>query len=380
MIHEPGPAPGTADRAGGQRIAVVFGTRPEIIKLAGIVSELADQALLIHTGQHFTPALANDIADTLAIGPCHLAFEIGGATRGAQIGEGTLLLDRAFRSLRPRAVVVQGDTNSALAAALAANAAEVPLMHVEAGLRSRDRAMPEEHNRVLIDHLSDLCCAPTEISRGNLLAEGIGDERVLVTGNTVVEAVQRMVPAPADRRQLLQRHGLTAGTFVLATFHRPENVDRAEVLGEVFAQLAGLPVPVVLPLHPRTRARVLAFGLERLLAPLMVLPPLGYRDFLGLSAEAAFLISDSGGVQEEMSVLKRPLIVVRSSTERPEVQGSFAMRVAPGPDVGSLARRWLLQLPELHGALARLPSPYGDGSASARSVAALVRLIGRGPW
>jgi UDP-N-acetylglucosamine 2-epimerase (non-hydrolysing) len=355
----------------------VFGTRPEIIKLAGIVSELGDQALLIHTGQHFTSALAKDIADTVGIGPCHLAFEIGGATRGAQIGEGTLLLDRAFRSLRPRGVIVQGDTNSALAAALAANAAEVPLMHVEAGLRSRDWAMPEEHNRVLIDHLSQLCCAPTEASRSNLLAEGIGDERVLVTGNTVVEAVQRMVPDPADRKELLEREGLTAGAFIVATFHRPENVDCADVLAEVFTQLAGLPVPVVLPLHPRTRERVMAFGLERLLAPLVVVPPLRYRDFLGLSAEAAFLISDSGGIQEEVSVLKRPLIVVRSSTERPEVQGSFAKRVALGPAVGSLARRWLTQLPELHEALARLPSPYGDGSASAHSVAALGRLVGR---
>jgi UDP-N-acetylglucosamine 2-epimerase (non-hydrolysing) len=377
MGHEARPELGATDRAKRHRIAVVFGTRPEIIKLAGIVSELGDEALLIHTGQHFTSALVEDIAATVGIGPRHLAFEIGGATRGEQIGEGTLLLDRAFRSLHPRAVVVQGDTNSALAAALAANAAEIPLMHVEAGLRSRDRAMPEEHNRVLIDHLSHLCCAPTEISRSNLLAEGIGDERVLVTGNTVVEAVLRLLPEPADRRELLERQGLRAGEFIVATFHRPENVDRADVLAEVFTQLAGLPVPVVLPLHPRTWARARTFGLEQLLAPLVVVPPLRYREFLGLSAEAAFLISDSGGIQEEVSVLKRPLIVVRSSTERPEVQGSFAKRVRLGPAVGELARRWLTKLPELHGELAKLPSPYGDGTASARSVAALGRLVGR---
>jgi UDP-N-acetylglucosamine 2-epimerase (non-hydrolysing) len=357
------------------RIAVVYGTRPEVIKLAGIIAELGNRALLLHTGQHFSPELSADIARDVGVGDADVTLEIGNTTRGEQIGEGTARLDRAFRQLRPRAVVVQGDTNSALAGALAANAVGIPLVHVEAGLRSWDRAMPEEHNRVLIDHISDLCCAPTETSRCNLLAEGIEDRRIVVTGNTVIEAVLQMVPDVARRRQLVDRLGVEPGRFVLATFHRPENVDAPEALAQVLELLAEVPLPVVLPLHPRTRARASSFGLEHLLDPLLVVPPVAYRDFLGLSAEAAFLVSDSGGVQEEVSVLKRPVIVVRASTERPEVLGTFAERVPLGPGVADLARRWCQDLAGLHARLASLPSPYGDGTASARSVAAMQHLL-----
>ena len=356
-------------------IMVVLGTRPEIVKLAHIVKILGDDGLVVHTGQHYDPGLSDSFFEQLDLPEPEVFLEIGGESRGRQIGLAVTALDGVFEERRPAAVVVQGDTNTVLAASLAANAREVPIVHVEAGLRSHDRRMPEEHNRVVTDHLADLLLAPTETSHANLLAEGIPDDRIVVTGNTVVEAVRELLPNIEERRALAASYGLTPGRFVLSTFHRPENVDDPAVLETILAQLAALPHPVLLPLHPRAVARVASAGLGDLLDQINVVEPIGYREFLGLGAESAFLVSDSGGVQEEVSVYKRPVLVVRRSTERPEVLGSFAERVEPGPDIGRVAGAWADDLDTVHERLASTPSPYGDGSASQRSVDAIRSLI-----
>lgn len=356
------------------RVAVVLGTRPEIVKLAGLVRLLGDRCWVVHTGQHYDATLSDVFFAQFGLQPPTDALDVGGRTRGAQIGEATAALDALFGDERPAAVVVQGDTNSALAGALAANARELPLVHVEAGLRSHDRAMPEEHNRVLVDHVTDLCLAPTETSRANLLAEGIPDARIAVTGNTVVEAVVELLPGADERAVLLAEHGVVSDGFVLSTFHRPENVDDAERLAEILGQLADLEMPVVLPVHPRLAARVEAFGLRARLDALRPVPPLGYREFLGLFAEAALAVSDSGGVQEEASVVKRPVVVVRRSTERPEVLGTFSALAAVGPEIGRTASRWLADPGAVHRELTAIPSPYGPGDAAERSVAAMARM------
>lgn len=358
-------------------VAVVFGTRPEVVKLAGLVRRLGDAAVLINTGQHWDDAMSGAFLRDLHVGRPDHDLEIGGLSRGEQIGEATAAASRLLAELRPAAVVVQGDTNSALAGGLAANASEVPLVHLEAGLRSFDRRMPEEHNRVLVDHLSELCLAPTEISAGNLRGEGIAAHRIAVIGNTVVEAVQQLLPAADARAALLAEHGLERSRFVLATIHRPENTD-GEALPAVLAALAAIPVPVVLPLHPRTAARVAAAGLAHLLSRLRVVPPLPYVPFLALLAECGVAVSDSGGVQEEVSVLGRPVIVVRRSTERPEVMGTWATLVEPGPAVAAAVADLWPGLPELHARLASLPSPYGDGTASAQAARALEALLAGG--
>jgi UDP-N-acetylglucosamine 2-epimerase (non-hydrolysing) len=356
-------------------IAVVLGTRPEIIKLAGIIRLLGPAALLVHTGQHYDPTLSDVFFAEIGLPEPDVHVGIGGESRGRQIGLAIQALDETFAERGPAAVVVEGDTNTVVAAALAANARGIPLVHIEAGLRSHDRRMPEEHNRVVTDHLADLLCAPTETSRVNLLNEGISDDAIVVTGNTVVEAVTELMPDEAARTAILERHGVAPNRYVLSTMHRPENVDVPHTLTTILTQLAEIPLPVVLPLHPRTVARVEAHGLGELLAKLIVVEPLGYRDFLGLGAESAFLISDSGGVQEEVSVYKRPALVVRRSTERPEVIGTFAERVVPGPDITRVAQTWIDDLPAMHARLAELPSPYGDGTASARSVEAIREML-----
>jgi UDP-N-acetylglucosamine 2-epimerase (non-hydrolysing) len=354
-------------------IVVALGTRPEIIKLAPIIAELGNRARVVHTGQHYDERLSKVFFDAFGLPEPAYRLEIGGETRATQIGEATKRLGEHLASQPAAAVVVQGDTNTTVGAALAANATETPLVHIEAGLRSFDRAMPEEHNRVVTDVLSDLCCAPTEVSRKNLLDGGIPAARISVTGNTVVEAVHTLLPS--DREQFLDRHGVDRAGFVLATFHRPENVDDPATLAVILKQLAGLELPTILPLHPRTRARVESFGLGEVLSRLRVVEPVGFQEFLALSAECAALVSDSGGVQEEVSVLKRPVLVVRRSTERPEVLGTFAERVLPGPEIGRVVSGWLSDLGSLHARLATIPSPYGEGDAALRSVAAIDDLL-----
>jgi UDP-N-acetylglucosamine 2-epimerase (non-hydrolysing) len=243
-------------------------------------------------------------------------------------------------------------------------------VHVEAGLRSFDDDMPEEHNRIETDHLSALCLAPTDWAAKHLADEGIDGDRVVVTGNTAVDAVLDALPGPARQDEVLRFFGVAPDAFVLATIHRPENTDVPAVLRQVLEALGALPLPVVLPLHPRTRHRIDEDGLGSLLGPLQPVPPLRHADFLALAARSALLVSDSGGIQEEASVLKRPVLVVRRSTERPEVEGTFARLVGP-TELTAAATRWLAELRRSPGSLAELASPYGDGTASHRCVTAI---------
>lgn len=356
------------------RYAIVAGTRPEIVKLAPLVQELGSDAAVVYTGQHYDEMLAGSFFDTFGMPRPDEIVHIGGRTRGEQIGMATTGLSSLWDTDPPDAVVVQGDTNTALAGGLAANAVEIPLVHLEAGLRSFDRAMPEEHNRVMIDHIGDLLLAPTSQSFDNLRAEQIG-ARIEVVGNTVVEAVRSIMPPPDERASILAAHGVRANEFVLATIHRPENTDRTEVLASILEQLAKLDIdmPVLLALHPRTRVRIDHFGLTELLGGVQVVEPLDYRSFLGMSAEAGVLVSDSGGVQEEVSVYKRPLVVVRRSTERPEVVGTFTRLVSPD-GVYDAAQAWLGDLDAHHRHLAELPCPYGNGDAARLSADAVRSL------
>jgi UDP-N-acetylglucosamine 2-epimerase (non-hydrolysing) len=351
-------------------IAVVLGTRPEIIKLAHITRLLGDAAFVVHTGQHYDPKLSGSFFTEMGLPEPDVFLDVGGMTRGAQIGIAVQKLDALFGEWSPQAVIVQGDTNAVLAGAVAANARQVAICHIEAGLRSFDRAMPEEHNRVVTDHLSDLCCAPTWVNVENLGNEGISGNRVVQTGNTIVEAVIELLPSEDEQAEIASAQGVEPGGFVLSTFHRPENVDDSASYRAILEQLAGLDLPVVLPLHPRSVKRAEEHGLGSLLAEIRVIEPIGYREFLGLEAAAALMISDSGGVQEEASIVKTPLVVVRNSTERPEVIGTFATRVLPGPAIGEAAQEMLAR------DLTSYETPYGDGTASAQSLTALASVVG----
>jgi UDP-N-acetylglucosamine 2-epimerase (non-hydrolysing) len=301
---------------------------------------------------------------------------ICGAPRHVQVGTMVEQLGVLFAQRPPAAVLVQGDTNTAMAAAQAGNYAGVPVVHVEAGLRSFDRSMPEEINRCVIGVLADLHCAPTERAVTNLAAEGVPADRIVLTGNTIVEVTVDTMPDEAAARAIVWAAGAEPGQYVLATIHRPENTDDPVRLRSVLDELSKLGLPVLFPLHPRTRLAAERYGLAPALDRLRLLPPADHRTFLGLAAHARLIVSDSGGVQEECTVLKRPLIVVRNSTERPEsIDAGFAHLVQPGPAIGDLSRQ-LISDDGLSARLAGIGCPFGDGTASERIADCLRGYLG----
>lgn len=358
------------------RVAVVMGTRPEIIKLAPVVAALGPAARPLATGQHWDAALTDVFFAGVGMPrPVQPLRGVGGRDRAGQVAAMLTGLTDWFRGDRPDAVVVQGDTNSANAGAQAAHHLGIPVVHVEAGLRSHDRAMPEEINRLVIGAVADVHCAATTGNAEHLLRAGAPPAAVHVTGNTIVEATRRALPSAPLRAAVQQAHGVGADGYVLATVHRPENTDDPARLQALLRSLGGLGVPVLLPLHPRTRAAIAASG--TVVPPsVRCTAPVDHPTFLALAAGARLLVSDSGGVQEEVTVLGKPIVVVRTSTERPEaVDAGFA--VLTGPDGVAAAAGWLLR-PGWPEELARRPSPFGDGRAAER-IAALVLAAVRVP-
>ncbi len=353
------------------RDVVVFGTRPEAVKLATVIESLGERAVIVHTGQHYDVGLAAGFSAALGLRAPDHQLHIGGRSRCAQVIDATRELTELLAGSRARSVVVQGDTNSALGGALAATATGTPIVHVEAGLRSDDRAMPEEHNRVIIDHLSALACAPSEHA-AQALARELGTQihpRIVVTGNPVVDVLVRHRPTPATIERATARYDVAERPFVLATLHRPENVDDDQRLRALVGVLRAAPVTVIFAVHPRA-SRHLRTG-RSVDGSIRFVDPLAHDDFIALLAACSVCVSDSGGVQEEVSVLGKPVIVVRRSTERPEVLGTFAT-LAPGiDDVTRELRRHLDDDGSIADRLRSTVSPYGTGNSGANIVAAM---------
>jgi UDP-N-acetylglucosamine 2-epimerase (non-hydrolysing) len=357
-------------RTGNPRVAVVVGTRPEIVKVAAIVRLLGEQAWLLHTRQHQDQELAGVFFAAARLPEPQTLAGICGEPRHRQVGRMVEQLGDLFCASRPAAVIVQGDTNSASAGAQAASYAGVPVIHVEAGLRSFDRAMPEEINRCIVGVVADLHCAPTPAAVEHLLAEAIPASRIRLTGNTIVETTMETLPDGAAAERIAAEYGAEPGQFVLATIHRPENTDDPARLEAILTELGKLGLTVIMPIHPRTRLAAQRHGLTGALDRLRPCPPVDHRRFLALASLARLIVSDSGGVQEECTVLKKPLVVVRNSTERPEsIQAGFAHLTQPGPGIGEIGRR-LLSEPGLAERLAAVPCPFGDGTASQQIAAA----------
>jgi UDP-N-acetylglucosamine 2-epimerase (non-hydrolysing) len=349
-----------------RHIAIVVGTRPEIVKLAPIIRRLGPAARFLHSCQHRDEELSGVFVSGARLPQPETLSGICGQPRHVQIGRMVEQLGGMFAERPPAAVLVQGDTNTVCAAAQAGNYAGAPVVHVEAGLRSHDRAMPEEINRCVTGVLADLHCAPTERAVANLRNDGVPPEKIALTGNTIVEATLDMLPNDPAACEIATGLGADPGHYVLATIHRPENTDDPQRLGTILDELSKLGLPVLFPLHPRTRAATHRHGLGAALDRLQPIPPADHRTFLGLARHARLLVSDSGGVQEECTVLKRPLIVVRNSTERPEsIEAGFAHLVQPGPAISDLGRQ-LIADDTLSERLAATPCPYGDAKASER--------------
>lgn len=373
-------APGHADDDepdddhGPHEVIVVVGTRPELIKMAPVVRVLTSHddlsPRLLHTGQHYDESLSGGFFETLGLPEPATNLDVGSGSQARQTADGLVGIEAELDARNPAAILAQGDTNAVLSAALAAAKSPVPFGHVEAGIRSFDRSMPEEVNRVLADTVSDWLFAPTDTAASNLGDAGI-DSGVHVVGNTVVDACLAHREVARRESSVLDDFGLAPDEFVLATIHRAGNTDDPARLRDIVAALDTHEAPVVLPAHPRTTAALDAEGIEPT-GSLRVVTPLDYLDFLRALDAARVVVTDSGGVQEEASVLETPCLTVRPNTERPEtVEAGVNELVEPVALAGRLTAVWSAE----HESMVGHTDLYGDGDSAARIVSVLADTL-----
>ena len=327
------------------RIVHVVGVRPNFIKIAPIISALSNypevDQYLVHTGQHYDAAMSQAFFEDLGIPRPDVDLEIGSGRHGEQTGRMMIELERVFIELHPDCVVVVGDVNSTLAAALVAAKLEIYCAHVEAGLRSFDRSMPEEINRIVTDRVADLLLTPSADADENLLGEGAHADAIHRVGNVMIDTLMANLDR-ARARSMPAQLGLASREYVVATLHRPANIDDRELLTSLLGALDWTQhrIPVVLPLHPRTKKRLEEFSLldrAKTMPNLHLTEPLRYLDFLSLTLGAHLVLTDSGGLQEETTALGIPCLTLRTTTERP-VTVSVGTNIVVGTDAGAIRK------------------------------------------
>ena len=357
-------------------ILTVIGARPQFIKAAAVSRLIEGHSVLreqlLHTGQHFDANMSDVFFEEMGISaPAH-HLGISGGSHGKMTGRMLDHIEQILIETRPDIVMVYGDTNSTLAGAIAASKLHIPVAHVEAGLRSFNRCMPEEINRILTDHCSDILLTPTNTATDNLRAEGIPNERIRQVGDVMYDAAQHFGALVAER-DISELTGVDEGTpFVLATVHRQENTDNYERLAAIIEGLAAVTtdLPVVLPLHPRTRERLKNAGLGVALERLNLLEPQGYLEMVAMEKKAALIATDSGGVQKEAFFHGVPCVTLRDETEWVELVTAGWNRVVPPLSAEAVTDAVYASL----GSKGKAVNPYGDGNASAQIIAALVEL------
>ena len=360
-------------------VMVIVGTRPEIIKMAPVVRALQANSApftFVHCGQHYDYTMSKRFIHELGLPKPDFSFEVRSRSPSLQTGRIMVIIQRVIKDAEPNLVLVEGDTNGVLASALAALKLNVPVGHVEAGLRSFDLRMPEEHNRRLVDHVSTYLFAPTEKARKNLEKERVWG-KVYVTGNTVIDTVIQHLPIAEEKSSILKT--IVFKKFALVTAHRAENVDDSDVLENLVESFIEAPLPIVYPVHPRTQKRLRQQKMWKKLSSsenVQIMPPLGYLDFLLLMKKCEIILTDSGGLQEEATAppMRKPVLVIRLSTERPEaVEAGFAKVV--GVEKEALTKAIENALDER--IVFPKVSPYGDGSAGKRIVNIVLDVLKR---
>ena len=356
---------------------LVVGARPNFMKIAPLYRAMVEvpacSPVLVNTGQHFDKEMSDFFIDALGLPNPDINLEIGTGSQAQQIARVLQRLEPVLTSVNPDVTVVVGDVNSTLAAALASATVGVPVAHVEAGLRSRDWTMPEERNRVLTDRLSQYLFTPSEDADENLKAEGIETSRIFRVGNVMIDSLDWIVPR-LPRDETYRKYGVPDNGFGLVTLHRPCNVDDPESLAEIVRGLeaVGQRLPLFFPIHPRTQRRLKEFGISIRKERIQVLPPLGYPEFISLLSKASLVLTDSGGIQEEATVLGVPCLTVRENTERP-ITLEFGMNELVARDSGSI-------LAAVDGVLGRgkvkpRRPPLWDGKAAERIVQILLGSV-----
>jgi len=346
------------------KICILLGTRPEIIKMSPVLRLLVEKGVdhfVLHTGQHYSHNMDGVFFEQLQLEQPKYNLHVGSGTHGEETGKMLVGIEKILMEEKPDVVLVEGDTNTTLAGALAASKLHIKVGHVEAGLRSFDMTMPEEINRIIADHASDYLFTPTEVSRKNLLREGLDQAKIHVTGNTIVDAVQQNLKL-AIKTELPKE--LVLDRYFLVTLHRQENVDNLKKLERLMGALSLLHetfgLPVLYPVHPRTRKRLTEFGIY-VGKGVMLVEPVDYFTFLRLEKDATLVLTDSGGMQEEACILKVPCVTLRENTERPETVDVGANVIA-GTDpekIVQLAKEMVERKRDW-------ANPYGDGKSAER--------------
>ncbi|MCD6172021.1 MAG: UDP-N-acetylglucosamine 2-epimerase (non-hydrolyzing) [Thermoplasmata archaeon] len=309
------------------KVLGVVGARPNFMKIDPVFRVLEREpqkfsTFLVHTGQHYDDRMSKIFFLDLGLRAPDVNLDVGSSTHAEQTGMVMIRLERVLLEQKPDLVLVVGDVNSTLAAAITAAKLHIPVAHIEAGLRSFDRKMPEEINRIVVDALSTYLFTPSRDANENLRREGIPDEHIYFVGNVMIDTLIRCRPL-AERSSIFNQLGLNKkDRYALLTLHRPSNVDNREILAEILEALLKIQeeIPIIFPIHPRTKKRIWEFGFQPILEKahnLRIIPPLGYIDFLALESHATFVLTDSGGIQEETTVLGVPCLTLRENTERP---------------------------------------------------------------
>lgn len=349
------------------KIAIILGTRPEIIKMSPVIRECEKKEMdyfILHTGQHYSYNMDKIFFKELELPEVKYNLNVGSGTHAEKTGKMLISIEKVLLVEKPDIVLLEGDTDTVLAGALAASKLHINVGHVEAGLRSYDKNMPEEINRILTDHISDFLFAPTEKAKKNLLREGIDLDKIFVTGNTIVDAIYQNLEIAKLKSEILNELELKEKEYFLVTTHRKENVDSKNRLEGI---LKGLELickeynfDIIFPIHPRTEKRIKEFGLK-VNNNIKVIKPIGYLDFLKLESNARLILTDSGGIQEEACILRIPCVTLRDNTERPET-----LEVGSNVLVGADPERILNGIELMLESGNDWANPFGDGKAAKR--------------
>jgi len=346
------------------KICIILGTRPETIKMSSVIRECQKRKLdyfILHTNQHYSENLDTIFFEELSLPSPKYNLKVGSETQAKQTGKMLIGIEKILIREKPDIVLIEGDTNTVLASALAATKLHIKIGHIEAGLRSYFREMPEEINRILTDHCSDFLFTPTKRTKEILLNEGIPKERIFVTGNTIVDAVYQNLKLAKDKSRILEMLNIKEKNYFLITAHRSENVDKKEKIKGILEGLElvskKFKLPIIYPIHPRTEKMIRKFKLK-VPEAIKLIEPVGYLDFLQLETNAKLILTDSGGVQEEACILRVPCVTFRDNTERPEsldVRGNILS--------GTNSKNILKCVLKIINKKRNWKNPFGDGKA-----------------